>query len=86
VELAVEEDQPFAVDSRGLNRALNGNYDGAIEDFQFFVDQLQDIEPDNEAQANALAKAIAKRKTWIVSLEAGENPFDEETLEALRNE
>jgi tetratricopeptide (TPR) repeat protein len=65
-------------DSRGLARALTGDYEGAIEDFEYFVvwskkyGQYEDRRP--------------KREAWIVELEAGRNPFDEATLEALRTE
>jgi tetratricopeptide (TPR) repeat protein len=86
VELATEQEEPFHVDSRGLNRALTGDTAGAIEDFQFFVEQLQDIEMEDEERASTIAEAIARREAWIAALEAGENSFDEETLEELRNE
>jgi hypothetical protein len=86
VELASEQEKPFHVDSRGLNRALTGDTAGAIEDFQFFVEQLRDIDPENEEMASAIAEAIAPREAWIAALEAGKNPFDEATLEDLREE
>lgn len=63
-------------DSRGVARALLGDYEGAIEDFQFFIEWAAD-EPDSEAD-------VALRQEWIAALQAGQNPFDEETLEMLR--
>jgi tetratricopeptide (TPR) repeat protein len=86
VELASDQEKPFHIDSRGLNRALTGDIPGAIEDFQFFVDELQGIEPGDEEMASAIAEVVAPREAWIEALEAGENPFDEETLEELREE
>ncbi|HYN90084.1 MAG TPA: hypothetical protein VER55_16235, partial [Ardenticatenaceae bacterium] len=65
-------------DSRGLARALTGDIPGAIEDFRFYVEWAED-----DPSAEQLRR---KREGWIVELEAGRNPFDPETLEALRNE
>ena len=59
-------------DSRGLARALTGDFEGAIEDFQAFVDWTFN---DGEK---------AQRQHWIESLHAGENPFTPEELEHLR--
>ena len=64
-------------DSRGLARALTGDYAGAIEDFQFFVEWAQEYELDKEYRV--------QREAWIAELEAGRNPFDAETLEELKN-
>ena len=63
-------------DSRALARVLAGDVDGAIEDFQFFIDSGQGFNVD-------------WRQGWVERLEAGEEPaeiFDEKTLEAIRNE
>ena len=60
-------------DSRGLARALTGDIDGAIQDFQAFLDWGQGW--NNEW-----------RQEWIRALKAGQNPFTPDTLEALRNE
>jgi tetratricopeptide (TPR) repeat protein len=61
-------------DNRGLARAMTGDIDGAIEDFQAYVDWT-----DNEERK-------AKRQRWIEALQAGENPFTPELLEELWNE
>ena len=63
-------------DSRGLARALTGNYAGAAEDFRSYVDWLE-THGGNERE-------ITMRKLWIAELEAGRNPFDEATLAELR--
>ena len=61
-------------DSRGLARALTGNTQGAIEDFQAFVNS-----PEFDEQFRN------KRKQWIELLKKGKNPFTDEVLEDLKN-
>ena len=63
--------------SRGVARALTGDFNGAIEDFKYYVDW---------APKNGQEKYVPKRKSWIKALEAGQNPFDAQTLEALKTE
>lgn len=65
-------------DSRGLARALTGDFEGAIQDFEFFVEWSK--EPGSNAQN------VDWREKWISELKAGRNPFTEETLQALLNE
>lgn len=62
-------------DSRGLARALIRDMEGAIEDFQYAVNS----EGLGESQ-------LPKRQRWLESLQAGENPFTSEELEALRKD
>jgi hypothetical protein len=62
--------------SRGLVRALTGDYAGATEEFKLGVEWLRKSD---------LLKPL--RVTWqarLVELEAGRNPFDAAPLEALR--
>ncbi|MGD1705206.1 WD40 repeat domain-containing protein, partial [Dapis sp. BLCC M229] len=61
------------IDSRGLARALTANIEGAIADFQVFVEWT-----DNEEEK-------AQRQEWIKALEAGEDPFTEEVLNELKD-
>jgi WD40 repeat protein len=68
---------PNIRDSRGLARALTSDYAGAIEDFQFFV--------DNEKREGAIPY-IPQRQQWIAELKAGKNPFTQELLEELMSE
>ncbi len=76
VELA--PDEGGYRDSRGVARALMGNFESAIEDFEFFIEWAR--KRDN------LEEYITKRTAWIDELKAGQNPFDTATLEELRNE
>ncbi|MBD2610955.1 ribosome assembly protein 4 [Nostoc punctiforme FACHB-252] len=60
-------------DSRGLARALTGNTQGAIEDFEAYIAQTQN--KDSKAQ----------RQRWVKDLRAGKNPFTDAELKKLRN-
>ncbi len=65
-------------DSRGLNRALNGDRAGAAADFQYFVTW--------SAQDTYYRRQRAKRIGWIPALRAGRNPFTAAVLAQLRIE
>ncbi|MEM7537865.1 MAG: WD40 repeat domain-containing protein [Chloroflexota bacterium] len=69
-----------AYDNRGLARALIGDVNGAIEDFQAFI---------RWAEWSNTRRDVALRQAWIAALEAGEDVatvFSEEVLARLRNE
>ncbi|GBO55044.1 high-affnity carbon uptake protein Hat/HatR [Pseudanabaena sp. lw0831] len=73
-------------DSRGLARAITGNIEGAIEDFQEFLKWLDISSKWNDSDK---AKYRTKRQRWIEELRAGKHPseiFTKEVLEQLRNE
>ena len=69
--VALEPDNDNYRDSRGLARVLTGNTQGAIEDFQAFVDSTDDDEQR------------LQRQRWIDALRAGKNPFTEEEIKSL---
>ncbi len=58
-------------DSRGLTRALTGNIEGAIEDFQAYIAWINNDEEK------------LQRQRWIDALRAGENPFTPEEIQTL---
>ena len=64
-------------DSRGLARALTGDYPGAIEDFEYYVTWGAKIRPPTR---------LAQRRTWIEELAAERDPFDAATLEMLKSQ
>jgi WD40 repeat protein/serine/threonine protein kinase len=77
-------------DSRAVARALTGDRAGAIADFTFFVQWATDqylspagVSSDKQTQYKQL---INERKSWIAKLQAGHNPFNASTLNALRVE
>ena len=76
--VALAPDNGAIADSRGVARALTGDYAGAIEDFQFYVEWSKE---DGRYEWYG-----AQREGWIRELEAGRNPFNEATLEALKTE
>ena len=78
VELSPDDQKNYYRDSRGIARALTGNLAGASEDFRFYLEWAPAHE-QSEAQ-------ISKRQHWLRELEAGRNPFDAATLEALRKD
>ncbi|MBW4678973.1 MAG: hypothetical protein KME19_02520 [Microcoleus vaginatus WJT46-NPBG5] len=69
IELAPKQEE-FR-DSRGLARALSGDIEGAIEDFQIFVDTTED------------QSRKYQRQSWINSLRRGQNPFTPEQIKQL---
>jgi hypothetical protein len=64
----------IGINGRALARALTGDYEGAIEDFRLFIER---------AEGTDVEYRIVEYETWIAALEAGKNPFDEETLQDL---
>ncbi|MEQ9624242.1 TIR domain-containing protein [Coleofasciculus chthonoplastes] len=60
---------------RGLARALTGNNQGAIEDFQAFIEWA-----DSESYEEEIIKQL---QGWIDALKAGKIPFTEEEIEEL---
>ncbi|MDF5731292.1 MAG: hypothetical protein PUP92_25650 [Rhizonema sp. PD38] len=58
-------------DSRGLARALTGNYQGAISDFEAFIAQTTDKDLKTQRQG------------WVQALRGGKNPFTKEELKKL---
>lgn len=78
VALAGSAQKAAHQDSRGVARALLGDYEGAAEDFRLFVEWSK--------ENGQYERYGSKREAWIVELEAGNNPLDEETLTELRYE
>jgi tetratricopeptide (TPR) repeat protein len=62
--------------SRGLARVLTGDYAGAIADIKLGVEGLR--------KSELMKPLVAEWQAKLAALEAGRNPFDPATLEALR--
>ncbi|MCP4351713.1 MAG: hypothetical protein GY795_40115, partial [Desulfobacterales bacterium] len=73
--------------SRGIARALTGDIEGAIKDFESFSDLMETTvalySDDKKAE---LAEIVSRPKRWIDDLRKGENPFTPEEILALFNE
>jgi len=57
---------------------MTGEYPGAIEDFKAYVKWSK--------ISNEYGGFEQEVEKWLHAMEAGKNPFDEATLEALRHE
>jgi tetratricopeptide (TPR) repeat protein len=73
--VALEPDHGQIRDSRGVARVLIGDYPGAINDFQQFLEWG----PKNGIPE----EQIRQRQDWIRMLQANQNPFNEELLKLL---
>jgi hypothetical protein len=63
--------------SRGVTRAVTGNPQGAIADFQFFVERVDD--------SNEYSKERKQQvQGWLEVLRRGDNPFTPEEIERFR--
>jgi tetratricopeptide (TPR) repeat protein len=76
--VALEPDHGNIRDSRGVARALTGDYPGAINDFQRYLEWS----PENGQSE----EHIRQRQDWIRMLQANQNPFNKELLKLLRNQ
>ncbi|NJN45035.1 MAG: hypothetical protein HC806_10160 [Anaerolineae bacterium] len=74
----LEPDNGEFHDARGISRALLGDFEGAIVDFEIFVVYAREFDFPEDM--------IALREQWIEALQLGNNPFDEATLAFLRRE
>ena len=74
--ISLDPDNGNFYDSRGLARALTGDFEGAIADFTVYVEWTK--------EQGIFEQSGRKRLEWIGKLEMGVNPFNEETLEDLR--
>ena len=76
--VALEPDHGSIRDSRGVARALTGDYPGAINDFQRYLEWG----PKNGQSE----EHIRQRQDWIRMLQANQNPFNKELLKLIRDQ
>jgi uncharacterized protein YjbI with pentapeptide repeats len=79
-------DSPIYRDTRGLVRALTGNLQGAIEDFQSVLEKVDDHVIYENTHRSVGSGDTEQRQEWLKALRLGENPFTPEALEALRKQ
>lgn len=76
--------------SRGIYKALIGDIQGAILDFQFFVDAIQNNNIKLQQQLNTKPKKDnpftmqLQEQRWLEILQQGKNPFTSEEIEKLK--
>ncbi len=73
VKLATAEQKGNFQESRGLARALSGDKQGAIADFQAYIDDRQS-DPAYKDQ----------HKQWIAAMKKGEDPFTDRVLQQIK--
>ncbi len=71
--VAAAPEEPRARDSRGLARAITGDFKGAIEDFHYYAEHRGDKD------------AADTRREWIEVLKRRENPLTDRVLEMLKD-
>jgi len=71
------------LDSRGVARVLTGNFAGAVEDFQAFVDGVNRAGDDGNSVRQ---DEKAQRERWIAKLQMGENPLTPDELKTLESQ
>jgi formylglycine-generating enzyme required for sulfatase activity len=72
--VALDSDNGEIRNNRGLARALTENYEGALDDFRFFVQW---------GQGKGEPEQLSKRQAWIQTIQANHNPFDDITLKEV---
>jgi hypothetical protein len=82
-----KSDWPIYFDTRGLVKALTGDLQGAIEDFESVLRTMDDNTIYRSAYKTlGLAGDRQQRQEWLEALRLKQNPFTPEELEALRRE
>jgi Pentapeptide repeats (8 copies)/NACHT domain len=77
-------DWPIYRDTQGLVRALTGNLQGAIDDFEFVTKKLSRDGYGSTHRSLHLGADEQRRREWLEALRSGQNPFTSEVLEELR--
>jgi uncharacterized protein YjbI with pentapeptide repeats len=79
-------DSPIYRDTRGLVRALTGDLQGAIEDYQSVLEKVDRFKAFNNTYRSVNFGDAEQIREWLKALQLGENPFTPEALEALRKQ
>jgi tetratricopeptide (TPR) repeat protein len=74
------------LDTRGMARALAGDYNGAIEDFEAFIASRSrgGRRRANESSRQLRERQIADRQRWIAELRRRNNPYRSEMIDELK--
>ncbi|MEA5552055.1 CHAT domain-containing protein [Anabaena cylindrica UHCC 0172] len=84
----IEPENATFKDSRGIAKALTGDMEGAIKDFEVFIKWIDKELENNPSYDNekVFKKLKDQRQYWIDSLSKGNNPFTVREVENLRIE
>ena len=88
-EKATQSNADFLIsrDTRGLVRALTGDLQGAIEDFESVLEKIGDSTMHTcPYRSLGLEDDARERREWLNALRLGQNPFTPKVLEALREQ
>lgn len=77
-------DPDVAYFRRSLARALVGDLDGAVADMEASLSAIEAESATGERSSRRTVDLAEEQAEWLDALEAGRNPFDEETLSDLR--
>jgi tetratricopeptide (TPR) repeat protein len=80
----LEPDNPVFRDTRGLVRALTGDTQGAIEDFETVVERIGDNAAIFSSYRFLDFGDVYRRLNWLEALRLGQNPFTLEIFGAMR--
>jgi regulator of sirC expression with transglutaminase-like and TPR domain len=75
ITVANAQEKDLYRDSRGLARAMTGNNQGAITDFQAFIQWATSDIAKAYYDVSDLQKRTIKRQNWIQTLQNHRNPF-----------
>ena len=79
-------DEDYAQFGMGIAMVLTGNYKGAIDEFKFAINQLNNYEPEDDNDQARVIRWKSYLERWIGNLSVGENPFTPEEFLKLYNE
>ncbi len=80
----LEPNNPVFRDTRGLVKALTGDTQGAIEDFETVVEKIGNNAVIGCAYRFMSFGDVYLRRNWLETLRLGQNPFTPKTFEKLR--
>ena len=77
---------PIYRDTRGIVRALTGDLQGAIEDFESVLEELSGMIYNGVYRVIGSPDDVQRRQEWLKTLRMGQNPFTPKVLESLRKQ
>ena len=79
-------DWPIFRDTRGLVKAITGDFQGAIDDFEFVHEKLTNCGYGGMYRSLWKDEDQPQRQVWLLALRLGQNPITPEVLAAFRKD